>query len=56
MDDARNKNTGFVPHTAPFGGGGGGSNYAKPGFSVIITDTKGGGAPRRSNGSVLIEY
>lgn len=24
MEDARNKNTGYVPHTAPFGGGGGG--------------------------------
>ncbi|MCC8407448.1 glycoside hydrolase family 78 protein [Mucilaginibacter sp. UR6-1] len=24
MDDARNHNTGFVPHAAPFGGGGGG--------------------------------
>jgi alpha-L-rhamnosidase len=24
MDDARNKKTGYVPHTAPFGGGGGG--------------------------------
>ena len=24
IDDARNKNTGYVPHTAPFGGGGGG--------------------------------
>lgn len=24
MDDARNKKTGFVTHTAPFGGGGGG--------------------------------
>lgn len=24
MDDARNKVTGYVPHTAPFGGGGGG--------------------------------
>jgi len=24
MDDARNKNTGYVPHTAPFAGGGGG--------------------------------
>lgn len=24
MDDARNKNTGYVPHTAPFSGGGGG--------------------------------
>lgn len=24
MDDARNKRTGYVPHTAPFGGGGGG--------------------------------
>lgn len=24
MSDARNKNTGYVPHTAPFGGGGGG--------------------------------
>lgn len=24
MDDARNKVTGYVPHTAPFSGGGGG--------------------------------
>ena len=24
MEDARNKNTGYVPHTVPFGGGGGG--------------------------------
>ncbi len=24
MEDARNKNTGYVPHTTPFGGGGGG--------------------------------
>ncbi|MDR2773169.1 MAG: glycoside hydrolase family 78 protein [Tannerella sp.] len=24
MDDARNRETGYVPHTAPFGGGGGG--------------------------------
>ncbi|MDR1102491.1 MAG: glycoside hydrolase family 78 protein [Tannerella sp.] len=24
MDDARNRKTGYVPHTAPFGGGGGG--------------------------------
>jgi alpha-L-rhamnosidase len=24
MDDARNRQTGYVPHTAPFGGGGGG--------------------------------
>ncbi|MDD2437108.1 MAG: family 78 glycoside hydrolase catalytic domain [Massilibacteroides sp.] len=24
MEDARNKNSGYVPHTAPFGGGGGG--------------------------------
>lgn len=24
MEDAQNKNTGYVPHTAPFGGGGGG--------------------------------
>lgn len=34
MDDARNKNTGFVPHTAPFGGGGGGPAW---GSAYIIT-------------------
>ncbi|MES2826510.1 MAG: family 78 glycoside hydrolase catalytic domain [Bacteroidota bacterium] len=27
MEDARNKNTGFVTHTAPFGGGGGGPGW-----------------------------
>ena len=34
MDDARNKNTGFVPHTAPFGGGGGGPAW---GSAYVIT-------------------
>ena len=34
MDDARNKVTGFVPHTAPFGGGGGGPAW---GSAYIIT-------------------
>ena len=24
MEDARNRKSGYVPHTAPFGGGGGG--------------------------------
>ena len=33
MDDARNKVTGFVPHTAPFGGGGGGPAW---GSSYVI--------------------
>ena len=33
MDDARNKRTGFVPHTAPFGGGGGGPAW---GSSYVI--------------------
>lgn len=34
MDDARNKNTGYVPHTAPFGGGGGGPAW---GSAYVIT-------------------
>ncbi|MDB4583604.1 family 78 glycoside hydrolase catalytic domain [Draconibacterium sp.] len=34
MDDARNKITGFVPHTAPFGGGGGGPAW---GSAYVIT-------------------
>lgn len=34
MDDARNKNTGYVPHTAPYGGGGGGPAW---GSAYIIT-------------------
>ncbi len=34
MDDARNKKTGFVPHTAPFGGGGGGPAW---GSAYVIT-------------------
>ena len=33
MDDARNKKTGYVPHTAPFGGGGGGPAW---GSSYVI--------------------
>ena len=33
MNDARNKNTGYVPHTAPFGGGGGGPAW---GSSYVI--------------------
>ncbi|MCK5370382.1 MAG: chitobiase/beta-hexosaminidase C-terminal domain-containing protein, partial [Cyclobacteriaceae bacterium] len=33
MDDARNKTTGYVPHTAPFGGGGGGPAW---GSSYVI--------------------
>ena len=34
MDDARNKVTGFVPHTAPFGGGGGGPAWGSAYVSV----------------------
>lgn len=34
MDDARNKVTGYVPHTAPYGGGGGGPAW---GSAYIIT-------------------
>lgn len=34
MDDARNKSTGYVPHTAPYGGGGGGPAW---GSAYIIT-------------------
>ena len=34
MDDARNKKTGYVPHTAPYGGGGGGPAW---GSAYIIT-------------------
>ncbi len=34
MDDARNKKTGFVPHTAPYGGGGGGPAW---GSAYVIT-------------------
>lgn len=33
MDDARNKKSGYVPHTAPFGGGGGGPAW---GSSYVI--------------------
>jgi alpha-L-rhamnosidase len=33
MDDARNKKTGYVPHSAPFGGGGGGPAW---GSSYVI--------------------
>ncbi len=34
MDDARNKVTGYVPHTAPYGGGGGGPAW---GSAYVIT-------------------
>ena len=34
MDDARNKKTGYVPHTAPYGGGGGGPAW---GSAYVIT-------------------